>query len=325
MYRFAWSGAPSEVSTWAGQAVSRFPELPHPRLPAAYATAALGRSLRGDLAGGRALAEAGIAHASADPANARFAWEALGDIETWLGNFDRAMPLYDRAAELARRAGDEHQAVISLLNRALCPAYSGRVDEAIAACDALAPLVAGAGNPSVEAWWDYINGEVRLDRAPLEALPSLRRSVAAGRRIGNRLIVGLAGLSAISCEARVGDPHEALAQYGELIDHWHRDGAWNMQWTTLRTLVELLTRLGRDAQAAVLYGAMKATATATPLAGADAARMAEAVAIMRRRLGDERFEAIRSEGASLSDGEAVAYALECVGWRPEPLAARPAS
>jgi hypothetical protein len=46
---------------------------------------------------------------------------------------------------------------------------------------------------------------------------------------------------------------------------------------------------------------------------------------MRRRLGDERFEAMRSEGASLSDGEAVAYALECVGWRPEPLAARPAS
>jgi hypothetical protein len=129
-------------------------------------------------------------------------------------------------------------------------------------------------------------------------LPYLRRSVAAARRIGNRTIAGVAGLSAISCEARVGDPDEALFQYGELIDHWHREGAWNMQWTTLRTLVELLTRLGRDAEAALLYGAMTASATASPLAGADAARIAEAM---------------RARGAALSDSEAVAFALECVG------------
>ncbi len=325
LYRYAWSGAPSEVATWAKQAVSRFPDLSHPRLPAAYAAGALGQSLRGDLAAARTLAEAAIAKATDDPMAARYAWEALGDIETWLGNFDRAIPCFDRAIELARLAGDDHQAAISIFGRALCPAYSGRVDEAIAACDAVAPLVATVRNPSLSAWSDYVNGEVRLDHAPTDALAFLRRSVVAARRIGNRVIVGIAGLSAVSCEARVGDPEKALAQYGDVIDHWHRDGAWNMQWTTLRTLAELLTRLGRDTEAAVLYGAMQASATASPLAGADAARIAEAAATMRMRLGDERFEATRAEGAALSDSEAVAYALECVGWRPEPLAARPAS
>jgi predicted ATPase/DNA-binding SARP family transcriptional activator len=325
IYRYTWSGAPSEVSTWAAQAVSRFPDLSHARLPVAYAVASLGWCFRGDLAAARALAETAVAKATEDPVPARFAWEALGDIETWLGNFDRAVPLYDRAIELARLAGDDHQAAISLLDRALCPSYSGRPDEAIAQCDAAAPLVGAVRNPSLDAWSDYVNGEVRLDRAPLDALPYLRRSVAAARRIGNRTIAGIAGLSAVSCEARVGDPGQALSQYGELIDHWHREGAWNMQWTTLRTLIALLARLRRDAEAARLYGAMTASATASPLAGADAGRIAQAVATMRAGLGDERFEAMRAEGAALCDGEAVVFALECVG-RPSgglPAARRP--
>ncbi len=315
LYRYRWSGARSEVSTWAAQAVARFPDLAHLRLPAAYAVAALGLCFGGDLDAARALAEAALAKAPEDPVRARFAWEALGDIETWLGNFDRAVPFYDRAIGLAGLAGDDHQAAICLFDRALCSAYSGRADAAIAECDATAPLVAAVRNPSLDAWSDYINGEVRLDRAPLEALPYLRRSVAAARRIGSRTIAGLAGLSAVSIEARVGDPLQALSQYGDLIDHWDRDGAWNMQWTTLRTLIELLARVGRDAEAALLFGAMTASTTASPLAGADAARITEAVATMRARLGDERFEATRAKGAALSDSEAVAFALGCVGGR----------
>ena len=153
----------------------------------------------------------------------------------------------------------------------------------------------------------------------MEALPYLRRSVAAARRIGNRTIAGLAGLSTVSIESRVGDPLQALSQYGDLIDHWDREGAWNMQWTTLRTLVELLARVGRDAEAALLYGAMTASATASPLVGADAARITEAVATMRARLGDERFEAAQAKGTALSDSEAVAFALECVGGRSDGL------
>jgi predicted ATPase len=325
LYRFAWSGAPSEVATWAEEAVSRFSEFSHPRVPAAYAAAALGRSLRGDLLGARNLAEAGIAKAAEDPITARLAWEALGDIETWLGDFEGAVPVYERAVELARQAGDDHQAAISLLDRALCPAYSGCVDEAIAECKAVAALVDAVRNPSLTAWSDYVNGEVRLDHAPLEALLLLRRSVDAARRIGNRLLVGLAGLSAVSCEARAGDPNAALTEYGELIDYWHRNGSWNMQWTTVRTLIELLTRLGRDAEAVSLYGAMTASATASPLAGADAIRIAEAVQTLRARLGNERFEAAQARGSAMSDNDAVAFALDCVGGRPDPLAVQPAT
>ena len=72
---------------------------------------------------------------------------------------------------------------------------------------------------------------------------------------------------------------------------------------------------------------MTASATASPLAGADAARITEAVAPMRARLGDERFQATRAKGAALSDSEAVAFALACVARPayPAQAAVRPAN
>jgi hypothetical protein len=313
LYRYIWNGASSEVFVWAEETVSRFPDVQHPRLPIACAAAALGRALSGDLGTARSLAEAGVANATRHPTAARFAWEVLGDVDNFSGNFERAVPHYDRAVELGRMAGDDHQVTISLCTRAMSLAYSGRVGEAIDACEGVASLVAALRNPSVSAFSDYTNGEVRLDHLPVEALPFLRRSVASARHIGSRLTAGLAGLSAVSCEARVGDPATALLQYGELIDYWQRSGAWNMQWATLRTLIELLARLERDAQAAVLYGAMLASAAAPPLAGADAGRIAEAVAALKSRLGDERFEALHADGAAMSDNDAVAFALGCVG------------
>jgi hypothetical protein len=88
-----------------------------------------------------------------------------------------------------------------------------------------------------------------------------------------------------------------------------------MQWATLRTLIELLARLGRHADAAVLYGALRASTTAPPLVGTDAVRIAAAVDASRRRLGRERFEALSAQGAGLSDAEAVAFAMACVTGR----------
>jgi predicted ATPase/DNA-binding SARP family transcriptional activator len=312
LYRYIWNGAVSEVFLWADATVSRFPDWAHELLPAACAAAALGHAISGDLSKARSLAETGIDNAVDDPAAARFAWEALGDVENFSGNFQRAMACYDRAVELGRAAGDEHQVAVSLCTRAMSLAYAGQPDAAIEACANVASQVTALECPGLSAFADYTNGEVRLDHAPADALPFLRRSVASARVNGNRLTAGLAGLSAVSCEARVGDPNAALGEYGELIDQWQRSGLWNMQWATLRTLVEVLARLGRDADAAALYGAMLASSTAPPLAGADAGRIADAVAAVRARLGDERFEAAQAEGAALSDNDAVAFAVRCI-------------
>jgi hypothetical protein len=51
--------------------------------------------------------------------------------------------------------------------------------------------------------------------------------------------VGLVVLQAASGQVR-----EALAGYGELVDHWERTGAWTQQWTTLRNAADLFEHLG---------------------------------------------------------------------------------
>jgi predicted ATPase/DNA-binding SARP family transcriptional activator len=316
LYRYCWCGAPSEVYSWAEEVVARNSGAGPPQLAAAYATATLGAWHRGDLPRARVLAEAGTTSADAEPGAARFAWEALGDVETFLGEFDAAVSSFGTALGLARAAEDDHQTAIVLLDRAMSHAYAGRVEQAIADADTAAPLVAAIGNPVLQAWSDYVNGEVRLEHAPHEALSYLRTSAAAARRLGSRLLIGVAGLSAASCEARIGQPDQALPQYAQLIEHWRHDGAWNMQWATLRTFIELLVRLGRHADAVVLHGAMRASATAPPLVGADTVRIAAAIDAARRRLGQERFEVLTAEGTALSDEEAVAFAMACVTARP---------
>jgi tetratricopeptide (TPR) repeat protein len=316
LYRWTWGGAPAEVYGWAEQVVTRHSDA----APAAYAAASLGSWYRGYLARAHQLATAGLARVTDDPAGARLAWEGLGDVECFQGRFDDSIAAFGRAIELARTAGDRFDEAVALHDRALTLAYAGRDGDALADCAAAAPLVDAVANPSLSAWHDYTGGEVRLETSPAEALPLLRRGLAAARRTGNRLLAGIAGLSAVSCEARVGNPAAALLQYAEVIDHWRRHGARNMQWATVRTLIELLARIGRDEDAARLYGAMSASASAPPLAGADAARISDALVSLRRRLGQARFARLCTEGAGLSDDEALDHALACCG-PPAPVAA----
>ncbi len=135
-------------------------------------------------------------------------------------------------------------------------------------------------SPVWRAYYDYVAGEIRLETAPREAQPFLLRSLDTARRAGNHGMQAIAGLSALSCAARLGEPVD-LGDFAELIDHWQRIGSWSQQWITVRTLVEMLTRLGRDEAAAVLHGALIGRETAPPIVGADAGRMAAAEATLR--------------------------------------------
>ena len=75
---------------------------------------------------------------------------------------------------------------------------------------------------------------------------------------------------------------------------------------------------GPPAPAAVLHGALGASPTATPLVGADAARLAIVEDGLRHDLGED-FEALTTQGAGLGDVGAVSYAVETL----RGLASRP--
>ena len=309
LYWYAyWFGA-AEAFEWAAAAVAVVPSTgAEAALAAACATATLGACRRGDMAMARALADRGIA---ADPVRARFVWEALSSGETMSGNYERALDCQQHALDLARLAGDTAQHARELAARAVVLGYAGDTDAARAELAAATEMAATARCPTVQAFCDYGGGEIRIDTDPVEALSLLERARTTARAVGNRYLAAIAGVSSVSCAARAGDPDDALGGFAPLLDYFDRTGSPAQQWTTIRSLIETLSLVGRDEAAAILYGALAASPNALPLIGTDAARIDGVVTTLEARLGRSRFERLAAEGAGLGDEAALAYARRC--------------
>jgi hypothetical protein len=115
--------------------------------------------------------------------------------------------------------------------------YAGAPDAA------RAELAAVAGCPTVLAFCEYVGGEIRVDTDPGEALALFERARRTARTVGNRYLAAIAGVSAVSCAARAGDPTDALGGFAELLDYFDRTGSPAQQWTTIRSLIETLALL----------------------------------------------------------------------------------
>jgi len=316
MYWYAYWYGCSEAFEWAATTAALVTEDATSALPAACATAALGACRRGDMITARALAERGIAAAAGHPAGARFAWQARSSAAMMSGYYEETLACQQRALDLARLADDAVHEAREHAARALAFGYVGRGDAAEAELAVAADMAAAAGNPTVLAFCDYVAGELRLDTEPAVALPLLERARDVARLVGNQYLCAIAGLSAVSCAARMGDPVEAVDGYAELLDYFERSGSAAQQWTAIRSLIETLTRLARDEEAAVLHGALTASPNALPLIGADAVRVGDAVTTLTSRLGPDRYQELVDVGRRLGDDAAMAHARQCISDDP---------
>lgn len=310
LFWYGYFHATSAVFGWAERAAQRFAAAEHPRLPTVYALAAVGAWRRGDLPRCTEWAEFGVAAAAGDPATGRLALAALGDAHGFAGRFDESLAHFLAAVELSRQVGDDLHVAQDTGSAALVAAYGGDTATANALVEQAGAAAARCGSPSASASADYTAGEVLLDLDPARALPLLERARAKAAAVPSPFMKGVAGLSAISAQARCGDPQHALPHYPDLIEHWSRAGAWTQQWVTVRTLIEALAAVGRDEPAAVLHGALDASPTATPVTGADAARLERVLEGLADRLGTEGLVAARAHGAALGDPGAIAFALD---------------
>jgi predicted ATPase/class 3 adenylate cyclase/DNA-binding SARP family transcriptional activator len=303
----------AEVLRWAQATVDRFGGNEHPELSRAVFAAGFGAWRRGDMRLARALGERSVELAGPDrPDHSFWAWWLLLCTEMIDGDHEAAAAGAQRAVAFGREAGSAYLEAYGHCGCALALGVAGRTDEALAVLAAASHLLRSVDNPSLHAYFQYAAGEARLESAPRDALPFLRRARDTATAVGNWFFADIAALSAVSCAARLGDTTDAMAGYAGLIDRWHRPGSWVQQWLTIRTLIEMLTNLGDHEPAAVLYGALMTTTTGSPLIGADAERLAAAAATLRARLGDDRFAGLHAEGAALGDDRAVAYALRVV-------------
>jgi predicted ATPase/DNA-binding SARP family transcriptional activator len=317
LYWYAyWYGA-TEAFAWAAETVARHAPTGGdadlaPAFASAFGTATLGACRRGELAEARTLAIRGTALAGetgeSGVAATRWVWEAFSSAESLAGNYAGALACHERALAGARAAGDVGQEAREHAARALALGYLGRPEDSPAELATARALADTAGCPTVLGFCDYVAGEILIDVSPAEALPLLVRGRDAGRRVGNAYLAAIAGVSVVSCAARTGDPAGTVGGYAELLDYFERTGSPAQQWTTVRTLIEALTRLGHHEPAAVLSGALAASPAALPLVGADAGRMRDAEATLAAGLGPSRFAELVAEGGALGDDRALAYA-----------------
>jgi tetratricopeptide (TPR) repeat protein len=299
----------AEPLTW-GEAAGRLGLASgHPLVPDALAIAALGAWGAGDLPRAeRLVREARAVLAAAGREEGFTVADAAGTLALAQGRPADALEHYRRAVTVHDGHADRLFRAEDAVMVAACLAYLGETDAAVAEADRiLRELVPGAG-PLVAAWCWYGAGEVLLEHDPGTARERLAVAEDLARRTGARFVLGVAGTSLASVDARHGDPAEAIARYRWLLPLWVRAGVRTTLWTMLRSVVELLARLGSDEAAARLLGAVTGDVSGVVPFGIDDTRLEQTHATLRRRLGDGRLAELLAEGRRLDDAAAAAVA-----------------
>jgi len=278
----------------------------------AYGAAADRAVTVGDLESAALLVARGLEFAATSPPGAdRLCRGAAADLALFAGRADEAVGHYRAAADGFRRAGPTGFAPWLDAATALAMTYGGRLDEARdVASDALAAAEI-AGGASVRAFAFYALAEAVAAAEPAAAREHLADGLHLADAVGASWIAGLIHLSLATLAARAGDPAAALPHYRVLLDLWRRAGTWTQQWNALRTLVVVLSDLGRHEDAARLLAGVEANA-ATSRWGEDDARLRAAEDLLRSALGPARYAEVTDDGARRSGADVVAAAEAAV-------------
>ena len=298
---------PVEVPQWADRTLHAAEGSPPPEgLASVYAVAAAGARFAGDLQRAARLAEAGLGLPS-DPMTGGYLRMLLAETALFEG---RLADVERHRTEVAALAVEADLGAVGLLNDLLAPlvaAYGGDSEGAARQAEALQRSAARRGAAPIEAWARYLRGEALLDSDPEAATELLDGAVSLAREQGDRYSGGVALVSAASVRGRHGDPRSAVPLFAEVIEHWRTVGDWTHQWTSLRGVVDVLVRLGREQDAAVLRGALLERTSAPPVFGADAERMAATGALLSQRLGEDVARELGQRGARMTDDEVVVF------------------
>lgn len=304
LLRYALWRLRAEVFQWAAQATELPGAQDHSLFPLVCAMAGWGRGLRGDRAGAAALAEQALAASGErDPVRV-YPLEVLAHVAMWEGRLDECRRLCRAAIELT---DDPYELLPSGAN-VLALAYSGRIGEAVTAATDVRERAERLGNPTMRAMAAYDLGEALMKDDVAHAMARFEEAVSYATAVGNRMVAGVAAVSATSLRARHGDPSEALRSFRTMIDHLHQATNWTHLWTGLRSLVELFVRIGANDPAAILYAAVTSAPTAPPVYGDDADRLTTAGHTLAQRLGAAAMAEARARAADMADDEVLGYA-----------------
>jgi hypothetical protein len=202
---------------------------------------------------------------------------------------------------------DPARPIVSGSSEILALSYAGRDATATERVEALLARVPPDTCYAAYVW--YCAGEADMSANPERARTRHARALEIAERTHTSFVIGTAGASKASLDARDGDPAQAAADYRRLILHWRRAGMWSTQWTMLRSIAGLLARLGKHRDAAVLEGAIRATLAGHRIFGADEVTLNALSRTLEDAMGPAAYaDAVRT-GANLDGDAAVEHAL----------------
>ena len=303
----------SEVFRWAEVSAAAAAGSRSPFYPQVLASAAWGAVYRGDLqaadTGAHAALDAAQGH---PPITARRALQAFGDLAIYTGDLDRAADQYRHAYDLSMQAGDWMDAAWDAGSAGVALGYGNHLAEAIRLAGQGRDAAVRSGAPSALALVLTVLGEITATTDPGQARQYLQRAVELAEPAGSRLVAGFAEVSLATLHARHGEPATALRYYHQVISKWRQAGTWTPLWVTLRTLIDLLTRVGACDDAATLYGAAASASSGAPPYGADADLLRQTAALLRDHLTDTEFRSCIDKGEQLDGAQVIDLALDAI-------------
>jgi predicted ATPase/DNA-binding SARP family transcriptional activator/tetratricopeptide (TPR) repeat protein len=308
-----------ELVRWAGEVTDLPQAQGHPLLPTALAVVAYGSFVRGELRKAVEQAERSLGAAvRLDLRSSGLAERTLGNALFYQGDHDAALRWMERMVETARAGGIDGRIAHGLYMRSVARTSLGDTPggEELAA-EAMC-AARSAGSPTALSQATYAAGlacsSAGSPASVREGLALLDESRDLATSAGNRWMRAFALTESMWLRARLGETGDALAGYREVVETWYQSGDWANQWLSLRQLAGILASVGRDEDAALLFGAVTAAGarTALPFAPTDAEDLEELSRELEQRLGPETLAAHRRRGGMMRDESVVATALAAI-------------
>jgi predicted ATPase len=284
-----------EGFSWVTEAVSRYGERSSPHRHELLGAGALVAFTRLDIAGAVELGEEAMA---ADPAPGT-AISCLPQIASlgayvFAGNFERALRLAEHTETLLGPGSEPWIAGAVLTSGSLAALGQGSLDRAATlAAEAVVQAEASGSASSVA----YALGVHALTLAPTDpagaqALADRAHTIAAPVRNQWLLMMQAPLLGTSAGES--GHDQDRLDGYLEAIDTLHHTGRLVHAWMQAWAVVTILFRMGRQEEAALLFGGCQASGVAKP---PQVTELPDALAALGTARGDRRLTELFEAGS----------------------------
>jgi predicted ATPase len=305
VYDFAYPRQRRDLLDWGRQVAAW--DVEHPLLPLAWATAMTAAWGSGDLAEADRIGARAGAVEDGSPVYARVIGQ-WGNLAMFANRTEDAVTRFRRSAELHRAAGREIPALMTDVCVCQALAYGDGADEARRRMPDLRDRAVRSGSASAAAWAHYVTGEAIGDTDVSAALEAYDAAVETARAVDHRLFLYLARSSAVALVARRGAPADALGQLEQLMADWDEIGNVAAQVWMIRHVALLLERLGRDDDAAELFGSAAANSGRSFFLMGERQRVADAHRRIGGRLGESVLADRLRAGGRLTLDEALSAA-----------------